>query len=77
MLVSEWGHKLQLFKGEKGESDSKYRDSRLKTRLRLGLGLDIHQWSRLGLGIGLVFMSEAVSDSELGLENWDLGNSAM
>ena len=77
VLVSEWGHKLQLFKGEKGESDSKYRDSRLKTRLRLGLGLDIHQWSRLGIGIGLVFTSQAVSESKSGLENGDSGNSVV
>ena len=55
--------------GEKGESDSKYRDFHHKTRLGLGIGLDIHHWFRLELD--LIFPSEAVSES--GLENWDSG----
>ena len=60
---------------KKGESDSKYRDSRPKTRLGLGLGLVLHESSSLGLRLGLVLMSYAVSDSESGLENSESGNS--
>ena len=47
---------------KKGVSDSKYRDSRPKTRLGLGIGLVIHELYRLGLRLGLVFAPEAVSD---------------
>ena len=57
-LASEWALKYSFFKGEKGKSDTKYPNSCLKTRLGLGIGLDIHQWFRLGLG--LVFPTEAV-----------------
>ena len=42
---------------KKGESDSKYRDSRPKTRLGLGIGLILHESSSLGLGLGLVLTS--------------------
>ena len=60
---------------KKGESDSKYRDSRPKTRLGLGIGLVTHELYRLGLGLGLVFAPEAISDSKSRLENLESGNS--
>ena len=65
-LASEWAINYSFFKGEKGESDSKYRDSRLKTRLGLGLGFEIQGCSRIGLGLGLVITFCAVLESEWG-----------
>ena len=38
--------------GIRDSADLKFRDSQAKTRLGLGLGLVIHSWTRLGLGIG-------------------------
>ena len=56
---------------------SKYRVSRSKTRLGLGLGLVILEGTRLGIGLGIVEVSCKVSDSESRLENSDPGNSEM
>ena len=55
--------------------DSKYRVSRSKTRLGLGLSLVILEGTKLGLGLGIVEVSCKVSDSESRLENSDPGNS--
>ena len=70
-LAILWG---LLCKGIR-DSDSKYRVSRCKTRLGLGLGLVILEGTKLGLGI--VEVSCKVSDSESRLENSDPGNSAL
>ena len=68
-----WG---LLYKGIR-DSDSKYRVSRSKTRLGLGLGLVILEGTRLGIGLGIVEVSCKVSDSESRLENSDPGNSEL
>ena len=54
-----------------GVSDSKFRVSRLITRNRSR----ISDLVRIGLGIGLEFLTFLVSDSISGLENRDSGNS--
>ena len=56
---------------------SKYRDSSPNTRLGLVLGLDIHKSPRLGLRLGFVFATSAVSNSKSGLENSESGNSVL
>ena len=59
-----------------GVSDSKFRVSRLITRNRTRNRSRISNLVRIGLGIGLEFLTFLVSDSISGLEKWDSGNSA-
>ena len=58
-----------------GVSDSKFRVSRLMTRNRTRNRSRISNLVRIGLGIGLEFLTFLVSDSISGLENRDSGNS--
>ena len=62
---------------QKGDSDSKHRDSRFGNRLGLGIGLEIQSClSKLSRSrTRLENQKLLVSDSESGLENWDSGNS--
>ena len=58
-----------------GVSDSKFRVSRLITRNRTRNRSRISNLVRIGLGIGLEFLTFLVSDSISGLEKRDSGNS--
>ena len=62
-------HTSWLFRGKKGESNSKYRDSGSKTHLKLCLAAHIYLGPRLGLESSTLL----VSVSKSGLENWDSG----
>ena len=66
---------LWLFEGKKAESDSKFRDSRLRTRNRSRNRNRFFTMQCLGLGIGLGILTYKVSVSVSGLENRDSGNS--